>query len=230
MDLGLTFTKYVVFFFNFLFAIIGIAMITVGAIVRTKIVDYHDFIEYDLTPYPILLIVAGCVVFLIAFLGCCGAIKENTCMLFLYSIIVIAIVVFEVGVIIAAFTKRNDLENIVDNRLNETLHKYNQNKAFAASWHLLQTELKCCGIQGPGDWNGVFQNNQLPGSCCQKEASAQCSVDGAINEGCKTKFIDYLKSNIVTVAGVGIGVAVVQVLAIVFSCCLYSAFRRDVRY
>lgn len=53
----------------------------------------------------------------------------------------IAIVVFEVGIIIAAFTKKNDLEDIVDKRLNETLHKYNENKAFAASWHLLQTEV-----------------------------------------------------------------------------------------
>lgn len=72
--------------------------------------------------------------------------------------------------------------------------------------------MKCCGIYGPADWNGVFQNDQLPGSCCQREAGAQCSmVDGAFKEGCKTKFIDYLKSNIVLVAGVGIGVAVVQV-------------------
>lgn len=53
----------------------------------------------------------------------------------------IAIVLFEVGIIVAAFTKKNDLENIVDNRLNETLHKYNESKTFAASWHLLQTEV-----------------------------------------------------------------------------------------
>lgn len=31
----------------------------------------------------ILMIAVGCVIFLIAFLGCCGAIKENTCMLYL---------------------------------------------------------------------------------------------------------------------------------------------------
>ncbi|XP_055296819.1 23 kDa integral membrane protein-like isoform X2 [Sitodiplosis mosellana] len=233
MDLGLTFTKYVVFFFNFLFAIIGIAMITVGAIVRTKIVDYHDFIDYDLTPYPILLIVAGCVVFLIAFLGCCGACKESTCMIFLYSIIVILIVAFEVGIIVAAYVKRNDVENIVDKKLNYTLHKVNEIDTFAASWHLLQTELKCCGIKGPEDWDGILPGqNSLPASCCLREKGAQCSKGDASvqKDGCKAKFLDYLKSNLVTVAGVGIGVAVIQLFAIVFSCCLYSAYRRDVHY
>lgn len=35
--------------------------------------------------FPIVLIVFGSAVFLIAFLGCCGAIVENTCMLFSVS-------------------------------------------------------------------------------------------------------------------------------------------------
>lgn len=43
-----------------------------------------------MTAVPILLIVVGAVIFVIAFLGCCGAIKENTCMLMLVSVLIIA--------------------------------------------------------------------------------------------------------------------------------------------
>lgn len=76
--------------------------------------------------------------------------------------------------------------------------------------------MKCCGINSPSDWNGILGNNLLPGSCCEKQMGDPCSIDSALKEGCKTKFIDYLKSNIVTVAGVGIGVALIQVCVYLF--------------
>lgn len=37
--------------------------------------------------FPLLAIVIGCIIFVVAFLGCCGAITENKCMIFSVSII-----------------------------------------------------------------------------------------------------------------------------------------------
>ncbi|XP_031627365.1 uncharacterized protein LOC116343455 [Contarinia nasturtii] len=232
MDLGVTFTKYVVFFFNFLFAIIGIGMVVTGFIVRTKFIDYHDFIEYDLTPYPILLIVVGFVVFLIAFFGCCGAIKENTCMLFLYSLIMIMIVLFQIGIVVAALSKKGDLEQIVDKRLLDTLKKSKDNSKLLKSWDLLQNELHCCGVSSMNDWSGVIDSDPtiMPGSCCHKGIDDKtCRIQDVKYPGCKTAFLDYLNNNMYTVAIFAIVAALVQVLAIIFSCCLYSVYRRGTR-
>ncbi|XP_055307934.1 23 kDa integral membrane protein-like [Sitodiplosis mosellana] len=233
MHLGIISVKYTIFFLNFLFLILGTAMIVVGDIVQTKIVHYHDFIDYFTASYPTLLTVTGFFVIFIAFLGFFGAIKESTSMIFCYTIIVIFTVAFELGTTEAAYVKRKcALMKIVDKKLNEKLGKYPENPSFNATWHLLQTELKCCGINGPEDWDGVLPENTLPGSCCQKGQGDECSKfdPSVLKDGCKTKFLDYLRSYLVAVVGVGIGAIVVQLLAIVCSCYLYSAYNKDVRH
>lgn len=79
--------------------------------------------------------------------------------------------------------------------------------------HRIFPQLKCCGVNGPSDWEKVIPNNKIPGTCCHLGEGTMCDVNDAnvIKEGCKAKFIDYIKSNILKVAGVGIAVAVVQV-------------------
>lgn len=44
------------------------------------------FIGDELWSAPVVLIVIGAIVFIIAFLGCCGAIKESSCMVLTVSI------------------------------------------------------------------------------------------------------------------------------------------------
>lgn len=65
----------------------GLAVIVVGAFVLAEVGSYSYFLENQVLAPPLILIVAGAVVFFIAFLGCCGAIKENYYMLIAVSII-----------------------------------------------------------------------------------------------------------------------------------------------
>lgn len=39
---------------------------------------------------PVVVIVIGCIVFLISFFGCCGAIRENRCFLIMVIIILLS--------------------------------------------------------------------------------------------------------------------------------------------
>lgn len=188
-----------------------------------------------------------------------------------------AIVIFEVGVVAGAYSKKDQLDEIVNNGLNKTLKGIKENQGYNATWHLLQTEvrirlgiflslfsslnfefdlkigffqLKCCGIDNPGDWKPVL-GNQLPPSCCQKPiGDTTCVEKDAAQTGCKQALRDYLRDNLLIVAGLGVGAALIQVkrittwskpfgkfnlkfyfislqlFLIVFACCLYSAFRR----
>lgn len=120
----------------------------------------------SLSSFPILLIVAGGIALLLAFLSCCGAIKGNTCMLFFvghfhfsffrfyfkwtffidsaqFSIVLMGVVVYiEIGTAAAIYSKKNQIEDIVDYGLNKTLYKSNANKDYYDTWHLLQSEVR----------------------------------------------------------------------------------------
>lgn len=55
----------------------GIGIIIAGALVLADISEYTHFLEGRLVTPPIVLIVAGSIAFLVAFLGCYGAVKEH---------------------------------------------------------------------------------------------------------------------------------------------------------
>ena len=61
-------------------------MVTAGVLVLTGYQDYKHFVNVDsYRAPPILLIAAGCAIFLIAFMGCCGVLRENNCMMMTVS-------------------------------------------------------------------------------------------------------------------------------------------------
>ncbi|KAJ8941238.1 hypothetical protein NQ318_015670, partial [Aromia moschata] len=78
---GMNFIKYLLFIFNLIFAISGLGILIAGALVISDVSEFNHFIDGGLLGPPIVLIVAGAIVFVIAFLGCFGAIKESYNML-----------------------------------------------------------------------------------------------------------------------------------------------------
>jgi hypothetical protein len=59
----------------------GLAILIAGALSYANIdkIDNH-LKDVDVTGSPIALIVVGSIVFIVAFYGCCGAIRESHCM------------------------------------------------------------------------------------------------------------------------------------------------------
>lgn len=77
----------------------GIALIAVGSIVIVSIDNLSDVFEsIELRWTPIVLIVIGCVVFIISFFGCCGAVRESTCMIMTYSSFVMILLLVKVAI------------------------------------------------------------------------------------------------------------------------------------
>jgi CD63 antigen len=70
----------------FTFQISGIAILAVGAIIQNFYTNYSDFLLGNFFVGPVLLIVVGVIVFVVAFFGCCGAVKENHCMIMTVSL------------------------------------------------------------------------------------------------------------------------------------------------
>ncbi|KAL6429212.1 hypothetical protein ACFW04_008142 [Cataglyphis niger] len=84
MGCGMGMIKYLLFIFNFIFVLCGLAILVVGVLVRIgdqKYAEEMKDITGDLAFPSIALIVIGSIIFVIAFFGCCGAIRESHCMI-----------------------------------------------------------------------------------------------------------------------------------------------------
>jgi len=78
-------TVFLVMYLIFIFQISGIAILTVGALIQNFYSNYTDFLHGNFYVGPVLLIILGIIVFVVAFFGCCGAVKENLCMIMTVS-------------------------------------------------------------------------------------------------------------------------------------------------
>lgn len=75
-----------------MFQLAGLALIVVGVLYKLDLDNYTKAIPDDYQNIglaPTLTIVIGSIIFLIAFFGCCGAIRENPCLLTTVSLVTV---------------------------------------------------------------------------------------------------------------------------------------------
>ncbi|CAB1329960.1 unnamed protein product [Coregonus sp. 'balchen'] len=192
---GMKCVKYLLFFFNFIFWLCGLALIVLGVLVQVALHSTVVINNVSASSAPIVLIVVGVIIFFIAFFGCCGAWKESYCMVSMLTV-------------------------IVHESLNDMVTKYsNGTDEFKKALDKLQIDLKCCGVSNATDWRGNFgsENNSVPDSCCVN-VIAGCG-QGAMEDsskvhqtGCQTVVEELLKKNIMWVIVAALVIAFVQML------------------
>ncbi|XP_063701701.1 CD63 antigen-like [Culicoides brevitarsis] len=228
--------KYLVFFFNLLFALTGLIVFTVGTIILVRYYHYYNFVGQQLWTAPLFLIVVGAVVFVIAFFGCCSAIKESSCMILTFSILLVLIFLTEIGVGIAGYIKHSELDGILGEQFNTTLKEYMTDPDAQQSWNSIQKEFNCCGIMQPDDWKPIFKNDTVPNSCCNKASvlippekprNTTCTQEYAAKMGCRAKLYEFLDNSALILGAVGLSIAVVQLLGVCLACCLSRAFKEN---
>merc|ERR1712066_576201 len=116
------------------------------------------------------LVIVGCIIFFVAFFGCCGAIKENHCMTLTFAILLGIIFLMEVGAGIAAYKLKHQVNHIINTNMEKGMQNYNlpESDGVTHTWDIIQRELDCCGTQEYLDWkNASFSaNSDVPDSCC----------------------------------------------------------------
>ncbi|XP_054716195.1 CD63 antigen-like [Uloborus diversus] len=203
---GMSCIKYLMFIFNFIFVVCGIALIAVGAVVQGK--DFTVFLDSKYVTAPTILIIVGVIIFLLAFLGCCGAIRENYCMVMTFGVLLFIIFVIEIAGGIAAYTYRNQFEDFLRKSMNETI---GQDKEDARKvWNEMQTKWECCGVNGPMDY--LYNNRNISDSCCDPKFEGQCTLDNSYSKGCFNQMLERIKGVVGAVGGTAIGIAFVEVI------------------
>ncbi|CAH1154155.1 unnamed protein product [Phaedon cochleariae] len=223
--------KYTLFIFNLIFAISGVGLIIAGSLVLAEVGEFSHFLEGKILAPPVVLIVAGCIVFLVASLGCYGAIRESYYMLMAFALCLLIIFVIEFAVGIAAATYKNQFQSVLKEAMTDSLSKYESSKSDKIAWDNIQTKLECCGVDGPMDWS------KRPPTCCHPTRenapdpspehcrNAKPGDDFLYNYGCFEELQMKAESSSKVLIGVGIGVAFIQIIGIILACWLASAVK-----
>lgn len=183
-----------------------------------------------------LLIAIGAMLLVIGFLGCCGAIRENTCMLLLFFIIVLVVFIAEVAgaVVILVFRPlADDLFTKFGTAAVQNIKKdYGKNPDTTGLWNTTMTTLQCCGFYNSSDFVGspyyVDQKQKYPPQCCPGKESpcnqAVADSDTTIT-GCFPKIMKLIEENTVVIVAVALGIAFLEICAMVVSMILYCRIK-----
>uniref|UniRef100_A0A5S6QBF8 Tetraspanin n=1 Tax=Trichuris muris TaxID=70415 RepID=A0A5S6QBF8_TRIMR len=234
---GMTIIKYLLFLFNFVFWLSGIGLIVVGAVIQIKYSSYVNFLGDDsFLSAPIMFMVVGCIIAILGFFGCCGAIRENYCMTMTFAVLLGVIFILELAAGIASYVLRNDVEDLLGERVKYGMENYNQtgSEGVTMAWDALQQEFKCCGTNNYTDWFNA-RVGRVPKACCRmpgedcsrdfKEMSPEETAEYIYTEGCIDGLKDWVVNNVAVVGGVACGVAVVQMVGLLLSCYFGSLAR-----
>ncbi|XP_056338316.1 tetraspanin-33 isoform X1 [Oenanthe melanoleuca] len=115
--------KYVLFFFNLLFWVISMVMVAVG--VYARLLKHAEAAMACLAVDPaILLIMVGVLTFLITFCGCVGSLRENICLLQLFSVCLTIIFLLQLVVGVLGFVFSDEARGKVSEIINGAIVHY----------------------------------------------------------------------------------------------------------
>ncbi|XP_012878611.1 PREDICTED: CD63 antigen [Dipodomys ordii] len=227
---GMRCVKFLLYVFLLAFCACAIGLIAVGVAVQLVL---NQTIIQETTPVtllPVVIIAVGVFLFLVAFVGCCGACKENYCLMVTFAIFLSLIVLVEVAVAISGYVFKDKVVTEFEKDFRQEMKNYTKNNNTAAVLDELQKRFSCCGASNYTDWENVpgMAKDRVPDSCCVN-VTVGCGNDFKVDEinpkGCVESIGVSLRKNVLLVAAAALGIAFVEVLGIVFACCLVKSIR-----
>ncbi|XP_056135130.1 tetraspanin-18-like [Lampris incognitus] len=238
-------TRYVMFIFNLFIFVGGSFLLGLGAWV---LLDPPGFREV-VTSNPLLfmcsyaLLPLGAVFFLLGFLGCCGAIRENKCLLLVFLTLILFIFLAELAAAILAFLFREHLtREYFTQELKRHYQGHNDTDIFTFTWNAIMTIFDCCGVSGPEDFEqSLFRllspHKTVPEACCRRRGyhgdmeyiNMEECVSGTAafrhNEGCYSAMLDFLQTYIYTAGALAVVVLTTELFAMVSAMCLFRGMQ-----
>ncbi|XP_069703344.1 uncharacterized protein [Periplaneta americana] len=118
------------------------------------------------------------------------------------------------------------LDSAFRRALNATMARemayYDTNPSSKDAWDKLQSESRCCGIEGYRDWLILRENDSLPLSCCPKSISKhECFNERSFNYGCVHELGTNLALRASAVSGFSLVTQCFMVGTLFLAVCMY---------
>ncbi|XP_041650774.1 CD151 antigen isoform X2 [Cheilinus undulatus] len=234
--------KYLLFLFNILFWLAGGAVLAVGVWTLVEKSDYISLLNssfYSASAY--ILIAAGIIVIVTGMIGCCATLKEMKSLLIVYLVLLLCIFLLEIIAGVMAYINYQELDEELRQNLMVTMQqKYQQpgEESVTQAVDKLHQEFKCCGSYNSSDWmdsvwiQDTHNERLVPDSCCKTPSDLCGRRDHPSNiykveGGCIMKLEEFILSQLYILGAVGIGIAFLQLVGMMFTCCLYQNLKED---
>uniref|UniRef100_A0A8C7XLZ1 Tetraspanin n=1 Tax=Oryzias sinensis TaxID=183150 RepID=A0A8C7XLZ1_9TELE len=196
---GMKCVKYLLFGFNFIFWLMGSFVLAVGLWLRfdpkTAALLTGNGAPDTFFIGVYILIGAGSLVMMVGFFGCCGAVRESQCLLGSFFACLLIIFGSEVAAGVFAFLSK---DKIIDDAQNFYKKEYSENNNSTLI-SIYQDMLKCCGT-----------------------AQSPCPDSEPDIKNCETEIKEFFSNKLFIIGCVGIGIAGVMTIGMIFSmvlCC-----------
>ncbi|KAL3316746.1 cd63 antigen [Cichlidogyrus casuarinus] len=213
LSCGLKFFKFLLVLINFLAFILGITLLIVSIILVVNLPKNIDI--GVLSTAPTVAAVAGSIVMVIGFLGCCGAYKENACLLTIFAIIMGLIMIVMFAAAIAAIVMKENVPGYLKKGLDKFYEK------DVNTFHEIEKKFGCCGVNDGSDYKG-----SVPAACCSDEnQSCSTSSETYYTTGCYPKLMQKFPTMYKSVAAIGFIIAIICLAGVIMSGCLVTRIR-----
>ncbi|XP_029036998.1 CD9 antigen-like [Osmia bicornis bicornis] len=192
------FAKYALICVNLLFWAVGLA----GVVLAVWMLTDQTFLmsltqeQHNFNAGLYILLSAGILMLIVAFLGCCGAFRESQCMLVVFFSCLLVVIVAQIAAGAWLYRNSDSLEELVKSSvINTVKNKYGEDASQTEAVDAFQSGLGCCGATGPADWTGskyatkdpsipvsltvsgdVNNMYKVPESCCKEKDSTVCKI------------------------------------------------------
>ncbi|XP_051263092.1 tetraspanin-8-like [Dicentrarchus labrax] len=223
--------KYLLFIFNLVFFVGGITLLGLSTHALKNREDYQ--ITDELLPAVNMLIIIGAVTLILGFLGCCGAIRENRCLLALFfkGLLSMFLMLLAVGVL-GAISRTTAAQEQVKKHMKLMLPLSEQPKEVQVSFQNVERSGFCCGLfEGHLDWGN---STVVPNSCNCTDSSRNCTV---LDEReiyatpCMRHFMTWMDRMSDSLMGTAFAFGVLMILGMVFSlvlCCQIGSRKKSI--
>ncbi|CAM9220825.1 unnamed protein product [Lampetra planeri] len=200
---GMKCVKYLLFVFNFIFWVMGCFILSVGLWLRFD-PETVSLLNGDKAPDTFfigvyILIGVGSLVMFVGFFGCCGAVRESQCLLGSFFACLLIIFGAEVAAGVFGFLNKDKIIEDVQN-FYATTYNENNNSTLIISYQ----KLNCCGT--------------LANPCPDPEPGTK---------DCETGIKDFFNNKLYIIGYVGISIAGVMIIGMIFSMVLCCAIRNS---
>lgn len=207
---GMKCVKYLLFVFNFIFWLSGLLVLAVGLWLRFD-PETVKLLTGDEAPSTFFIAVyillgAGGLMMIVGFFGCFGAVQESQCLLASFFACLLIIFGAEITAGVFGFINKEKISEEVQKFYSSSVAEISNSNGTAAVYHQI---LNCCGGSSP------------------ETTAALCEDASEDTQDCLTAISGFFDQKLHIIGFVGIGIAGVMIIGMVFSMVLCCAIRNS---